>query len=87
MTDDAPDPSDIHIPDILGRPICGHTGRTSVVLPPTCPLCVARSRPPGMEGRDFLNPAHPIGRIVMGSGFGVPGFPKIPGIWKRCKGG
>ena len=85
---DPDDPGRIHIPDYAGRPICGTTGgRTSAVLPPTCPLCNARVSLAGMKPEDAFNPAHPVGRIVVGSGFGIPGFPQIPGLWKRFKGG
>ena len=86
MTDPA-DPMAIHIPDYAGRPICGATGRTSAVLLPTCRDCKERVTVGGMKPEDAFNPAHPIGRVVMGSGFGVPGFPKIPGLWKRFRGG
>jgi hypothetical protein len=83
-----PGPYDVHIPDLSGRPICGTAGgRTSQLEAPTCPLCRARVTPGGIEPKDVFNPAHPVGRVVMGSGFGVPGFPKIPGLWKRFRGG
>jgi hypothetical protein len=82
------DRSAVHIPDYTGRPICGTPlGRTSAVVLPTCPRCRARVTPGGMRPRDAFNPAHPVGRIIMGSAFGVPGFPQIPGIWRRFSGG
>jgi hypothetical protein len=88
MTPRNSDPYAVHIPDHSGRPICGATtGRTSVVALPTCLDCRDRTSPSGMQPRDAFNPAHPVGRIVMGSGFGVPGFPQIPGLWKRFRGG
>jgi hypothetical protein len=81
-------PGAIHIPDHAGRPICGTPGgRTSAVLLPTCPRCKSRVTPGGMKPEDAFNPAHPVGRVVLGSGFGVPGFPQIPGLWKRFGGG
>lgn len=81
-------PGDIHIPDASGRPICGTpAGRTSSLLLPTCPLCRDRVTPGGITPRDVFNPAHPVGRVVIGSGFGIPGFPQIPGLWKRFRGG
>jgi hypothetical protein len=82
------DPGTIHIPDYAGRPICGtRGGRTSAVLLPSCPLCSARVTPGGIRPEDAFNPAHPVGRIVLGSGFGVPWFPRVPGLWKRFRGG
>lgn len=80
MTDPA-DPHATHIPDHVGRPICGTPGgRTTVVGFPTCPTCRSRMTPPGMKPKDALNPAHPLGRIIVGSAFGLPGFPDIPGV-------
>ena len=80
------DPNLVHIPSPLGEPICGSFGRTSTLEPPTCSDCRERTTLGGIEPEDVLNPGHPIGRIVMGSAFGVPGFPKIPGVWKRFRG-
>jgi hypothetical protein len=70
----------IHVPGFDGKPICGSTtGSVSVAALPTCPLCQKRSTPGGIKAEDIYNPAHPVGRIVMGSTFDVPGFPKVPG--------
>lgn len=81
MTRKAADPGLIHIPGWAGTAICGATaGTTSAVMLPTCPDCRARTTPGGMRAEDVYNPAHPVGRIVMGSAFGVPGFPKVPGV-------
>ncbi len=85
---DQDDPDAIHIPGATGRPICGaYGGRTSAVLSATCPACADRSTLGGMESGDAFNPAHPVGRVVMGTGLGVSGFPRIPGLWKRFDGG
>lgn len=82
------EPGDVHIPDASGLPICGTpAGRTSSLLLPTCPLCRDRVTLVGIQPRDVFNPAHPVGRVVMGSGFGLPGYPRIPGLWKRFRGG
>ena len=79
MTPRNSDPFAVYIPDYPGRSIRGSTtGRTSVVALPTCLDCRDRTSRSGMRPRDPFNPAHPVGRIVMGSGFGVPGFPEIP---------
>ena len=86
MTLRSSDPSAVHIPDYSGRPICGATtGRTSTVALPTCPDCRDRVTPGGIKPGEAFNPAHPVGRVVLGSGFGVPGFPQIPGLWKRFR--
>lgn len=83
------DPAANHIPGFSGRPICGtFGGRSSLFSAPTCDLCKARTTFGGMKARDLLNPAHPVGRfVILGSGFGLPGFPHIPGVWKRFGGG
>jgi hypothetical protein len=81
-------PLEIHIPDMRGRPICGRIGgRTSQFASPTCPECRARRWPSGMEPEDYVNPLHPVGRIVVGSVLGVPGFPRIPGLSDKPDGG
>ncbi len=81
MTRDASDPGAIHIAGLTGAAICGATtGTTSVVALPTCPDCRARTTPGGIHAEDIYNPAHPVGRLVMGSAFDVPGFPKVPGV-------
>lgn len=86
MTDPV-DPGDSHIPDTAGVPICGTTGgRTTVLEFPTCPRCQERVTPLGMRPEDAFNPGHPVGRILMGSAFGLPGYPEIPGVWKRFSG-
>lgn len=78
----------IHTPDLVGRPICGTPdGRTSAAAMPTCPLCQKRPTLSGVKPDDLYNPAHPVGRIVMGATFGVPGFPPVPGITKKPGGG
>lgn len=41
---------------------------------------------PGMGESDVGGPGDPIGRLVLGSGLGLPGFPEIPGLWKRLTG-
>lgn len=75
------DPGLVHVAGPSGRPICGATtGTASVAALPTCPDCRARTTPGGIQAEDFLNPAHPVGRIVTGSMFDVPGFPKVPGV-------
>ena len=71
----------IHIPGFDGRPICGSTtGRASAAALPTCPLCQRRTGPAGIKPQDAYNLGHPVGRIVMGSALGVPGFPKVPAV-------
>ena len=83
---DAPDL--VHIPEFGGSPICGaRSVRTSVLGGITCPDCRARSTFAGMQPKDTFNPAHPIGRYLMGASFGLPGFPRIPGIWGRFRRG
>ena len=70
-----------HTSGFGGRPLCGSTtGRASAAALPTCPLCQRRTGPAGIKPQDAYNLGHPVGRIVMGSALGVPGFPKVPAV-------
>ncbi len=81
MSSKKTDPDVIHIAGPTGAAICGaSTGTASVAALPTCPDCRVRTTPGGIHAEDIYNPAHPVGRIVMGSMFDVPGFPKVPGM-------